>query len=44
MLTAGDHVPEATVWLAPGESAPVAELGDGRAFLLLFYLFDWSST
>ena len=44
MLTAGDHVPEATVWLAPGESAPVAELGGGRAVLLLLYLFVWSST
>ena len=44
MLTEGDRVPEATVWLAPGEPASVAELAEGRAVLLLFYLFDWSST
>jgi hypothetical protein len=44
MLTAGDRVPDATVWLGPGDPAPVAELGEGRPALLLFYLFDWSST
>jgi len=44
MLTVGDPVPEATVWLAPGEPAGVAELGERKPFLLLFYLFDWSST
>ncbi|HEX6699504.1 MAG TPA: hypothetical protein VF101_02125 [Gaiellaceae bacterium] len=44
MLTAGDRVPEATVWGAPGEGVSVAELGEGRPALLLFYLFDWSST
>ena len=44
MLTVGDRVPEATVWLGPGEGTQVAALGDGQPFLLLFYLFDWSST
>jgi len=44
VLAVGDRIPEATVWLAPGEPARVVELGDGRPCLLLFYLFDWSST
>jgi hypothetical protein len=44
MLSVGDRVPMATVWLAPGEPASVGELGEGRPALLVFYLFDWSST
>ena len=44
MLTVGDRVPDATVWPAPGDGTQVAALGDGRPFLLVFYLFDWSST
>jgi hypothetical protein len=44
MLTAGDRVPEATVWVAPGEGVSVAELAEAGPALLLFYLFDWSST
>jgi len=44
MLTVGDRVPDATVWRGPGEGTQVAALGDGQPFLLLFYLFDWSST
>jgi hypothetical protein len=44
VLGVGEAVPAATVWLAPGESASVAELGEGRPALLVFYLFDWSST
>jgi hypothetical protein len=44
VLAVGEPVPAATVWLAPGEPAPVAELGEGRPALLVFYLFDWSST
>jgi hypothetical protein len=44
MLAEGDRVPEASVWTAPREQRPLAELvGDGPA-LFLFYLFDWSST
>jgi hypothetical protein len=44
MLQEGERVPEATVWRAPGEAAAVAELGEGEPAILLFYLFDWSST
>ena len=43
MLDAGDRVPDARVWTAPGEE-PVQlrdALGDGLT-LLCFYLWDWS--
>jgi hypothetical protein len=30
--------------LTPRETTTVAELAAGRPILLLFYLFDWSST
>jgi peroxiredoxin len=44
MLAVGQRVPDATVWSAPGEGRTIAEIAaDGRV-LLLFYLFDWSST
>ena len=44
MLTVGDRIPEALVWTTPQESATIEQLvGDGP-ILLLFYLFDWSST
>lgn len=44
MLGAGDRVPDARVWTTPQESATVAEIAAEGAMLLLFYLFDWSST
>jgi hypothetical protein len=44
MLAAGDRVADACVWTAPNERRSLFELlADGRA-LILFYLFDWSST
>ena len=44
MLGVGDTIPAAEVWLGPRERMSLAELvEDGRA-LLVFYLFDWSST
>ena len=44
MLSAGDRVADASVWTAPHQQRKLAELfADGRV-LLLFYLFDWSST
>lgn len=45
MLEAGDHVPDARVWTAPGEE-PV-QLNDVLGYgltLLCFYLWDWSPT
>ena len=45
MLDAGDRAPlEATVWRGPNEPATVGELLDSGPLLLLFYLFDWTST
>ena len=44
MLQAGDSVPEATVYLGPGEPVTMAELLEDGPKLLVFYLFDWSST
>ena len=44
MLRVGDRVPPATVWLSTNETVSVDELAAEGAFLLLFYLFDWSST
>jgi peroxiredoxin len=44
MLQAGDRVPEASVWLSPREQVSLRELVREGPVLLLFYLFDWSST
>lgn len=44
MLQAGDHVPEATVFLGPNEPVTMGELVEDGPKLLVFYLFDWSST
>jgi hypothetical protein len=44
VLEVGDRIPDASVWTAPHVRRNLSELlADGRA-LLLFYLFDWSST
>ena len=44
MLKVGDRVPHATVWLTTNETVSLDELAAEGPFLLLFYLFDWSST
>jgi hypothetical protein len=45
VLKAGDSVPEnVRVQRAPGEETTIAELHAKRPALLVFYLFDWSST
>jgi hypothetical protein len=44
VLTAGDSLPEATVFLGPNEPVALTELVEDGPKLLLFYLFDWSST
>jgi hypothetical protein len=45
VLSAGDSVPEVSVWTDPREEArPLRDvLGAGYSFLA-FYLFDWSPT
>jgi len=44
MLQAGDTVPEATVFLGPGQALSIRELVEDGPKLLVFYPFDWSST
>jgi peroxiredoxin len=44
MLQVGDRAPDVRLWLSPSESRTVHELVADRRVLLLFYLFDWSST
>ena len=44
MLEIGDRVPEAHVHLSPGEETTIARLVEDGPVLLVFYLFDWSST
>jgi hypothetical protein len=40
----GERVPDVRVWLTPRDTVTLAELSDESAYLLVFYLFDWSST
>jgi hypothetical protein len=45
VIAVGRAVPDVEVWIAPRERVRVRELAPpGAAALLLFYLFDWSST
>jgi peroxiredoxin len=44
MLAPGDRIPDARVWTTPNESATLEEIVRDGPVLLLFYLFDWSST
>jgi hypothetical protein len=44
MLQPGDSIPQATVWVGPRERHTIEEIVADGPVLLLFYLFDWSST
>jgi peroxiredoxin len=44
VLAVGDTAPDATVWAGPREPVSLRELAAERPLLLVFYLFDWSST
>jgi len=45
MLKPGDRIPlDATVWLGPNQPVTLREVVEERPVLLLFYLFDWTST
>ena len=45
MLGTGEIAPlGAVVWTTPRETASIGELLHERPVLLLFYLFDWSTT
>jgi hypothetical protein len=45
MLTVGEKAPlGAVVWTTPREMASIGDLLHDMPLLLLFYLFDWSTT
>jgi peroxiredoxin len=44
MLAVGEQIPDAAVWRGPQERVSLRELAADKPLLLLFYLFDWSST
>ncbi len=44
MLDVGSPAPPARVWRSTSDQVDLAELGECGPYLLLFYLFDWSST
>jgi hypothetical protein len=44
VLGVGAPLPEATVWTLERQPARLADVLDGKPALLLFYLFDFSST
>ena len=44
MLAVGEQIPDAQVWMGPRERISLRELAAERPLLILFYLFDWSST
>jgi hypothetical protein len=45
MLAVGDIAPlEAKVWLGPNQAVTFADILEPGPILLLFYLFDWTST
>jgi hypothetical protein len=44
VLSIGDVIPDARVWIGPQEPVSLRGLAAERPLLLLFYLFDWSAT
>lgn len=44
MLSVGDSMPDAQVWLGPAEPISLLQVLEDGPVLLLFYLFDWSAT
>jgi hypothetical protein len=44
VLSVGDTIPAATVFLGPNEPLTLHELVEDGPKLLVFYLFDFSST
>jgi hypothetical protein len=46
VIGVGDRVPAARVWVTAEDRDPVplASLAEEGPFLLLFYLYDWTST
>jgi len=44
VLAVGDQIPDVSLWVSPQEQVSLRAAAAERPLLLLFYLFDWSST
>jgi hypothetical protein len=44
MLAVGEGIPDAQIWIGPRERVSVRDLAREKPLLLVFYLFDFSST
>jgi peroxiredoxin len=44
MLAVGDPIPQVEVWLGPQQRMSLRDIAREGPILLVFYLFDWSST
>jgi hypothetical protein len=44
VLKVGDRIPDAQLFLGPSEPLTMLQLLEDGPKLLVFYLFDWSST
>jgi hypothetical protein len=44
VIAVGEPVPDVRVWTSDRNPVGLRELAPDSAYLLLFYLFDWSST
>lgn len=45
MIEVGERAPDGKVWLAPREPVQLDDVWENSALtLIVFYLFDWSST
>jgi peroxiredoxin len=44
VLGVGEQIPDVRLWVSPQEQVSLREAAAEQPLLLLFYLFDWSST
>jgi peroxiredoxin len=44
VLAVGEQIPDVHLWMGPQEQVSLRDLAAEKPLLLLFYLFDWSST
>ena len=44
MIAAGERAPDVTVWRTTKERVTTEQLAREGPYILLFYIFDWTST
>jgi hypothetical protein len=44
VIGTGERLPDVAVWLRPNEPVRTGQLAGPKGVLVVFYLFDWSST